>query len=531
MIKFINNIHMKKNILLFLKNYWILILFMVIFTVAVLPPCFQNNNNLNLISAEHIDSGSIIGSIIQMNSKNTPNSFYNQNIPYHTGYYGYPYNSIVFWSFKFVKIFFRSYVNNNWYIFPLIAKLLNFIFASFSIIYLYQLSRKILKYNLSKILLLSLFIIFPEYLHYVFHIKPDILGLLFSIISLNYLYNYLQNSKISKNIIKANIFGGLSILCKQPHIFIIFPLFTGFVLSLRGNLKEKISAFFKIYLFSGIIFLFLFFIIHPYALIEPKAFVGRQISMTTMTSASYMENIKYWLPTYIGNPLLFITAFTPFIFLLLNLFKKFHNKTTQFLPLTSIYLILYLLWLTLKVGPMRFIHYLIPILPFSVLIFSYIFDFSFNKIFNSKSKKIKIIFLIIFTMFFLLSIIIIKNTIIKTKNIIQSTYNFQKTEAYKATEKLEKEFNNQQLNKKTIIYSISLPVNSILYENATNTWQVPNETDINKYLPDLLFIDLTIYWEKSYGYWEKIAKQNGLNKEMFFIENVNKEKNIVLFYR
>ncbi|MFA6185103.1 MAG: hypothetical protein WC720_03010 [Candidatus Shapirobacteria bacterium] len=521
---------MKKKIISFLNKYWILLSFLSIFTIYILPVCFQNNNNLNLVSAEHIDSGSILGSIMQMNSKNTPNSFYNQNIPYHTGFYGYPYNSIVFWSFKFEKIFFRSYANINFYIFPLIAKLLNFIFASFSIIYLYQLSRKILKYNLSRILLLSLFIIFPEYLHYVFHIKPDILGLLFSIISLNYLYDYLQNSKNNKNIIKANVFGGLSILCKQPHIFIIFPLLIGFVSSLKGNLKEKLSIFFKTYLYSGIIFLFLFFIIHPYAFLELKAFLARQILMTSMTSASYIDNINFWLPTFIGDPLLFIFVFTPFIFILLNLFKKFRNKTTLFLLLISTYIISYLLWLTLKVGPMRFIHYLIPVFPFSILIFSYIFDFFFNKTFCSKSKINQIFYLTIFITVFLLSVKTINYTIIKTKNIIQSPYDFQKTETYKATKKFEKEFSNEQLNKKTIIYSISLPVNDTLYENSINTWQV-NEKVVNELKPEYLFIDFTVYWEKPYEYWEKIAKQNELNKEMLFIDNFDKEKNIVLFYK
>lgn len=531
MIKSINTVYMKKNIITFFKNYWILLLFLSVFTVFILPVCFQNNDNLNLVFAEHVDSGSILGSIIQMNSKNTPNSFYNQNIPYHTGYYGYPYNSIVFWNFKFINIFFKPYVSNNFYVFPLIAKLLNFFFASLSIIYLYQLSRKIFKYNLSKILLLSLFIIFPEYLHYVFHIKPDILGLLFSIISLNYLYNYLQNSKISKNIIKANIFGGLSILCKQPHIFIIFPLFIGFIFSLKGNLKEKLSIFFKTYLYSGIIFLFLFFIIHPYAFLEPKTFLAKQISMTGMTSASYTDNLNYWLPTYISNSLLFITTFTPFIFVLLNLFKKFRNKKTLFLSLISTYLITYLLWLTFKVGPMRFIQYLIPILPFSILLFSYIFDFSLNNILHSKSKINKIFFSVIAIIIFLMSIKTINNTIIRTKNIIQPAYDFQKTETYKATKKFEKEFSDQQLNKKIIIFSISLPINSILYENSANTWQFPDETSIKNNKPDLLFVDFTVYWEKSYDYWKKIAKQNGLNKEIIFIKDINEEKNIILFYK
>lgn len=519
----------KNKIFSLIKNHWILLLFLIIFTIFVLPPCFKNNDNLNIISAEHVDSGSILSSILQMNSKNEPNSFYNQNIPYHTGFYGYAYNSIVFWSIKFTKILFRPYVSNNFYVFPLVAKLLNFTFAFISIIYLYQLSRKILKYNLSKIIFLSLFIIFPEYLHYIFHIKPDILGLLFSIISLSYLYKYLENSKINKNIIIANVFGGLSILCKQPHIFIIFPLFIAFILTLKGNSKEKLLFLLKTYLYSGIIFLFLFFIIHPYAFLESKAFLARQISMTGMTSTSYIDNINWWFTAYTGGPLLLIISITPLIFILLNVIKQFRNKKTLFLSLISTYIIAYLLWLTLKVGPMRFIHYLIPIFPFSLLLFSYLLDFSINKIFQSNNRKIKIIFFIITSVFYLFIIKTINNTVVKTRNIIESASNFQKTETYKATKNFEIEFKDQQLNRKTIIFSISLPVNNTLYENSTNTWQV-NENTVKDLKPDYLFIDFTVYWEKSYEYWKNLAKQNGLNKEYTFINSLNKEKNIILFY-
>lgn len=523
---------MKHNIISFLKNYWILLSFLGIYTTFVLPLCFQNNESSNMVAAEHVDSGSILSSILQLSDKSLPNSFYNQNIPYHTGYYGFPYNSIVFWTFLFLKYFFKSYTTNNFYIFPLTAKLLNFLFASLSIIYLYQLSRKIFKYNLSKVILLSLVIIFPEFLHYTFHIKPDILGLLFSIISLNYLYNFLQKPNNNKSIIKANILGGLSVLCKQPHIFIIVALFFGFILTLKGNIKEKIIKFVTVYFYSVIFFLLLFFLIHPYAFIEPKTFILRQISMTDMTSASYIDNFNYWLPTYTGSPLLFITAFTPFIFILLNLFKKFRNKITLFLSLVSIYLITYLIWLTLKVGPMRFINYLIPILPFSIMLYSYIFDYSLSHFFQNKIIIKKIFYLAIATIIIILSIKCFKfyifytsfTTSFTTKYVIQAPYIFKETEMYKATKKFENQFKIYQTNNKSIIYSISLPINPTFYKKTDNTWQGLTTSDY-------FFIDFTVGWEKPYDYWKNIAIQNGLNKEILFIDKINKEKNIVLFYK
>lgn len=538
MIKFINNTNMKKNILLFLKKYWILISVLSFFTIYILPPCFQNNESLSLVYAEHVDTGSILESILLMGDKTLPNSFYNQNIPYHTGYYGYVFNSIVFWVFYLINSFFKPYIVNNFYIFPLTAKLLNFLFASLSIVFLYKLSNKILKKNLSKILFFSLFLIFPEFLHYVFHIKPDILGLLFSIVSLNFLFDFLQNPKNIKDIIKANIFGGLSVLCKQPHIFIIFPLFIGFIFTIKGNLKDKIITFLKIYFYSGIIFLLLFFLIHPYAFIEPKVFLSKQISMTGMTSASLTENIEFWISSYIRYPLLSITALTPIFFLTLNLFKKFRNKKTYFLSLISIYLVTYLSWLSLKVGPMRFIAYLIPVLPFSIFIFSYIFDFCFNQLLTHKNKLIKLFYLATTTFIIFYSIKCYRfyvfykgfTTSFTTINAIQSAYTMKESITYKTTKIFESDLNKNESINKNIIYSISLPINNKLYKKTTNTWQVTNEESIKNFSPNYLFIDFTVYWEKKYSYWKDIAQKNGLKNEIIFIKNNEKEENIILFY-
>lgn len=520
---------MKNKLKLFFKSNWILLLSLSIFSYFILPVCFQNNDNINIVLAEHIDSGSILGSILQMNNTNLPNSFYNQNIPYHTGYYGYLYNSFAFWSFKVLRIFFKTYIDNNYFIYPLTAKLLNFSFAILTIILLYQLSKKILKYDISKIVFLSLFIVFPEYLHYVFHIKSDILGLLISIISLFFLYKYLQKPKITKNIILANIFGGLSVLCKQPHVFIIFPLFFGILISLKGRFRKKLISFFKIYLQSGVIFLFLFFIIHPYALLEPKTFIERQIAMTGMTAASHLDNFNFWMSVYTGSLLMFITAFAPIILITLNLFNKFRNKTTQYLTLVSTYILAFLIWLTFKVGPMRFIQYLIPVFPLSFLLFSYLFDISIKNSITAKNKKNKIFFIVIVIILLSVSIKTIKDTIPKTKNTIQSVYNFQKAETYLSTKEFENKFKNQELDKKTIIHSISLPIDNKLYKYTTNTWQV-NEEIIENLKPDYLFIDFTVYWEKPYSYWKNIANQNHLDQEDLFINN-DKEKNIILFYK
>jgi len=214
---------MKNKIGNFLQKYWILLIFLSIFSWFVLPACFQNNEDINIVSAEHVDSGSILSSILQLYDKSRSNSFYNQNIPYHTSFYGFPFNSVLFWIFALISLLFRVSLDEI-QIFALIAKLLNFLFALLSIIIANNLINKIFKHTISRIFYLMLFCLFTPFIHYSIHIKSDILGLLLSLISITYLYSYLLDKKITKNIILANIFGGLSILCKQPHVFIIFSL-------------------------------------------------------------------------------------------------------------------------------------------------------------------------------------------------------------------------------------------------------------------------------------------------------------------
>lgn len=522
---------MKNKISLLIKRHWLLFFFLIGFTFFILPVSFQNNDNLNVILSEHVDSGSILGSILQMDNDKTPRSFYNQNIPYHTGYYGFLFNSIIFWTLFLVKITFNLTFNNNFYIFALVTKITIFITSLLSIIFLYKLSQKIFKNKISVFILLSLFLIFPEFLHYTFHIKSDILGLLLSIISLNYLYNYLINTKNTKTIIKANVFGALSILCKQPHIFIIFPLFIGFIFSLKGTFKNKLFKFIKIYFYSGVIFTLLFFIIHPYAFIEPKNFISRQIALTGMTSSNYIDNIKVWFSSYTSNTLLSITVFTPFLFLILNLFKKFRNKKNYFLSLIAIYIITYLIWLTLKVGPMRFIAYLIPILPFSILLFSQIINIILKRIKITKKRFTKILYLLLIILLILLSIKSIKTNLPVIQKKINSAYMYKKSNTYQSTKEFENKFKNDNLSEKSTIYSVSLPVNINFYKSSLNTWQFTTEESIKNFKPDYLFIDFTVYWEKPYDHWKKIANQNNLKKEVFFIKNIEKEKNIVLFYK
>ncbi|NMB57339.1 hypothetical protein GYA19_05405 [Candidatus Beckwithbacteria bacterium] len=519
---------MKNNIIELINKYWVLILYIIGFCWFILPACFQNNQNLNVVFAEHIDSGSILSSILQLSDTSKPDSYYNQNIPYHTAYYGFPFNSILFWIFSAISILLKiSFENAE--IFALTAKLFNFIVALGCLISAFNLLNKILKYQISKIIYLTLFCLFTPFLHYTFHIKPDILGLLFSLICFNYLFYYLQNPKLLKNIILANIFGGLAFLCKQPHIFIIFPLFLGFIFTLKENVRQNLQKLIYVYLTSGIIFLFLTFLIHPYIFIQTSLFIARQREMFSMTSASMRDNINSWFAEYLINPLLLLTVVSPFLVLIINFFKKLKDTNSIFISLISTYSISYILWLTLKVGPIRTTAYLIPILPISLFFYSYVFDISLYLFLKQKVFKYKALYLtFLMILIFVYIKAVIFNLLISQKSI-QAAYSFKDFITSRATRKLEQ--TNINFKDSNILYSASLPVNAKLYKKATNDWQTPNEEAVKAFNPDYLFIDFTVYWEKSYEYWKEIAIKNGLDKESIIESDLENKKDIILFYK
>ncbi len=517
---------MKHKIISFIKKYWILLIFIFIFSWFILPNCFQNNENLNIISAEHTDSGSILGSIIQMFNHSTTRSFYNQNIPYHTAYYGFPFNSLLFFIFLFINLVFKvSFTNVE--IFALTAKLFNFSVAILCIIVIFNLINKLFKYKITPIIYLITFYFFAPFLYYSFHIKSDLLGLLFSLISFIYLYYYFVKPKLIKNIIIANVFAGLAFLCKQPNIFVLIPLFLGLIINFYGNIWQNFKKLFRVYFISGTILILLAFLIHPYIFIEPRIFLAKQQEMLIMTSDTVQNNIAWWMDSYRHNSLFFISAISPFLYILINIFKKKKNINTKFLLILTSYAIVYLIWLTSTVGPHRVPAYFIPLVPISLIFYCDMLDYSIWQINKNHRMNLKFLSFIFFILLIYGSVKSVKVNLNYVNDTLTSVYEFKKSPAYSSTKTLETENKFQKIN---LIYSNSLPIDSRLYQESTNTWQLPTTESISVFKPNYIFVDLTTYWEKPYDYWKNIALQNDLNNEKFFLDNVEKEKNIILFY-
>lgn len=513
----------------YLKINYPLFIVLVLFSVIVLPSCFINNEYINLVIAEHIDSGSTLDSILKLFNY-APNSFYNQNIPYTTGYYGFPFSSLLFCIFGFYKLIHISAID-QFSIFAATARLFNFIIAIFIIINTYFLSQKFIKKPILNFLLLISISLFPPFIFLSYHIKTDLLGLLLTLISLRYLYDFISNHyKNPQKIIIANILGGIAILCKQPFIFVIVPLLLGFLYSIHFKIIKRFSFFVSVYLKSLVIFLLMFFLIHPYAFIQFPQFLNRQIQLGGLTSASINQNISTWFNIYWNHPYLLLIIIFPILYLIYFLFtKNIHNqlrKNKNYLLFLAIYIISYCLWLTLKVGPNRVDIYLLPIFIFSLILFLFVIQQLIVLVFNHYHLFPKL--LLIFITLIPLGIYII-SSIFFSFNYINSSYQFQNSPGVLFSKQLPSLIKNPKSLK--LIFSTSLPVATNDFQQASNDWQFSDTVGINNFHPNLLFIDFIPYWEKPYSYWQDVAHQNGLNQEFTFIKNTPKEKNIILFYK
>lgn len=520
---------MLRKINIFFKNNFLLLFTLISFSSFVLPACFINNDYLILVASEHIDSGSLLGGIISILSSDTPSTFYNQNIPFHT-LYGFLYNSALFWTFFLITKIFNLDLVNNFNIIATVARLTNYILALFIIIETYRLTNKFIKNLFLKIILLSVMISFPAFIHYSYHIKSDLLGLFLVFLSFKYLYKFINDNKSTKNIIIANVLGGLAVLCKQPYVFIALPLLIGYLSSFKKN-RINIKNIFSTYLKTFTILFAIFFVVHPYAFINVKAFIKKQQLLTQSTSSvSINENISVWTSMYSQDSILLLSVITPIIFLILTSNKKSKDKSLFFLKLILIYITTYIVWLTTKVGPIRVQAYFLPVIPFSVILFFYSFNINLHNIFDKTSIIKKIINIPILILLLFLSIKSINQNISISSNFIDNSHNYKKSIQYQTTQQFVLHEINSNTKEKKVIHSITLPVSNNLFKNTKNTWQFSDENNINSYEPDYVFIDFTAYWEKPYEYWKDIAKQNNLTKETLFLKNQSPKKNIILFY-
>ena len=504
------------------KNNHPLFLFLTIYTAVLMPLCFINNDYFNLLSAFHIDSGSIIASIFTIMNKDI---FYNQNMGYHTSYYGFPYNSLIFSIFVLLRKIFNLSVVDNFSIFALSARLISFFISIFTICLTYLLGIKILKNKVFGFLVVFFLALYPGFSFYSSLIKPDILALLFLTISFLQIYNYFNLTK-PHYYIRAIVFAALATFTKQQYIFVGLPLVLAYYIKEKDNKINftKIKSFFILYLRATLIIIPLFFIIHPFAFINFSYLLDRQRELTGMTLAPIIENFNFWKTLYIRYPITLLGFFTILGTTTTYFFERKKDVTKSVVFLFSVFSLLYIIWLTLFVGPIRSNAYLLPIFSFITINVIHVFS-KLLFIYKNKNKKLILIFkaLVIF-IFFTTFFVSFKNTLSDTIMGIKGFYDFKRSFQVHAV----KDFMSippisKKFSKSKIIFTASLPFPQYKFKEAKNIWQFNfGKTFVNEiksYDPDIIAVDTTKYYEESYTWWKKTALNIGLTKSKIYLNN------------
>lgn len=536
------------NLITSAKNYLLdkrnlpLFFMLIIYSYFLLPLCFINNDYFNLLAAFHIDSGSILGSIFTIMNKNI---FYNQNKGFHTAVYGYPYNSLLFIVFVLIRKIFHLSVVNDFPIFAIVARLISFLISVITVSLIYLLSLKILKKAFFAFFVVILLAVFPGFSFYSSLIKPDILALFFVSLSFLLIYLYIDENK-SFYYISAIVFAALATFTKQQYIFIGAPLVLAYFINrrLNNNFIKDLQILLLYYLKAAIIIFPLFFLIHPFAFIDFPHFIASQKILSGNISAPIIENVRFWLSLYVQYPIILLGFFSSFITIVYFHFNKIKSVAFKIVFLLSFFSIIYTLWLTASVGPIRVEAYLIPVFSFYTINIFYLF-LQVNSI-NNKSKLLNIfkifLFFILFTIFTFSFKLMLKNTI----SLISLSYNFKKSiQVYAVGHLMLKSPIQQQFSKTKIIFTASLPVPQYKFKDAKNIWQFNFGdkfiSEIKAYNPDYIAVDTTQYYEQSYTWWKKTALNLGFTKEKVYLKDKVIEENklkenetksvVVIFYK
>lgn len=506
------------------------------FVVITLPLCFQNIGYLNLLLAFHIDSGSIISSVFTVVDSA---QFYNQNVGYHTAYYGFPYNSILILVFEIYRHFLHLDTITNFYIFALTARLFSLFIAGVALLSFYYLSIKVLKNTIVAFLLTILLAMFYDFIFYSTLIKGDILALLFSIGSFYFLFKYIEE-KETLFFQLGSLLGALAVFTKQPYIFMAVPLFLGYFFHFDkmpkmtlAFVRESIIVFFKTFL----IVLISYFIIHPYAFIQFDTYIEKQNDLKQMVSAPFIENVAYWVYVYLDNTLVLIGILTTILYLIFFIFLKKKNPNAKVLFLMSVFNLLYALWLTASVGPIRVTTYLLPIYPFLLLVSTVLIQ----RVFLLGNKGIARYFLIVTKIMVITGVIyvFINNAIrmtAKINNFMTLSRDFSHTpQVISISSFIRDPLFDKRLKTLRLVYTVSLPIPDGEFKELTNNWQFGSKSEdviknITTYNPDVLLIDTTQWYERPVQWWRKLAHDINLKREKIYYHK-NGTAQIILFYR
>lgn len=353
------------------------ILLICVFTVLFFPHVFVVVKGFNLAIAYEVDPGSIIGSIISLYQNH-----YNMNMGYHSAYYGWTYYAISFFLLAPIYIAQKlKFISDDYYTFLVGLRFIFFVIGLSSILVYFEVAKRVLKQNFLSFIATLLLIASSSVSTYFYYLHPESTGLLFLLLGIFCLLRFNDGAGGDHRWYTYGLLClVLSALSKQIFFITALPvLFLFFYLYCHHHaipiFKFAISKQFgKILLWTGFFSIFIFFIIDPFAFLQPKIFLSNQTLVISnqmfLMNLTFMEGVRQWIETIKLIPVIFLSlVLAPFTLLGVMIFGRDQKIERAFYIVNILGSVLFVIIFTISSRFIISAMYFAPIYPFFILNF------------------------------------------------------------------------------------------------------------------------------------------------------------------
>jgi hypothetical protein len=302
------------------------------------------------------------------------------NAAYHSSYYGWTYFSINYFLLMPIYIAHALKIVKDDYVFFVAIRFLFFTIGLSAVLAYFEVAVRILKNAFLAFVSAILFVASPAVFTYFYLIHPESTGLLFSFLGVLCLLRFNESRGEDVRWYTLGLISlVLSALSKQVFFITALPVLFLFYYTYchYHNIsfaKFAISRqFVKALLFTVFLSILVFFIINPFAFLQPKTFMTNQMvlfSTQTHGVVSKGEAIKSWLERLKTVPIIYLSIlFAPFTLLGALIFGRDQKVGRTFFVVSLIASILYVVLISVSAKYLIQVGYFAPIYPYFILSF------------------------------------------------------------------------------------------------------------------------------------------------------------------
>ncbi|HYH97988.1 glycosyltransferase family 39 protein [Hyalangium sp.] len=475
----------------------------VLLYVLLLAPGLRgllaNNADLALMSAEWIDSGSIVTSLLELTESS---SFYNYSATFHTRVYGGSFYFFIFWPFAFYKWVVGIHPSTSFPVFAVTARLVTLAFSVLALILLQRLSFRLTKSKLASIAIVVATAAVGPFVTFSYEVHPEPAGMACSIAAFLGIHAYFETGRV-RYILGVLLAITLGALSKQAFGLMAVPSAMAAGIALRDHLSKggslRLSSALKLIGMGvgGMALCVLVF--NPYLLFSPRSFLDTQLYLKALHGlngrATLAENMGEWFSEIISaDYVLLMGLIASVVTCGVSLTKS--SPAVRTLRLVAVYNIAFTLWLTASVYTPRTPLYFYPIYPFLVLVVVYGITFLVQYAHSSPVALRRRVAAAAAVGMVLAQVLIFFRNTLEAVDTVARSVTFKHTDAVRLRDALASQLEGHA---RSVLHSVSIPLQDGASSNLRNTFQLGSTAEdmsghLNNLQPELMVLDITKYW-------------------------------------